>query len=50
MIKRDEVKAILNAHRLQLQALGVQSRNLFGSVGRDRATPESDVDLLVEFS
>jgi len=30
--------------------LGVRSLALFGSVARDQAGPDSDVDLLVEFS
>ena len=49
-MKRDEVLLILAAHREQLKALGVKSLNLFGSVARDEARPDSDVDFLVEFS
>ena len=37
------------AHREQLQKLGVKSLSLFGSVARDEADADSDVDLLVEF-
>ncbi len=48
-MKRDEVLAILAAHRAQLQELGVKSLELFGSVARDEARPDSDVDFLVEF-
>jgi len=48
-MKRDEVLAILEAHREQLQKLGVKSLSLFGSVARDEADADSDVDLLVEF-
>ena len=48
-MKRDEVLAILAAHREQLQALGVKSLELFGSVARNEARPDSDVDFLVEF-
>jgi hypothetical protein len=33
-----------------LQRLGVKSLRLFGSVRRDGAEAESDVDLLVEFA
>lgn len=33
----------------QLSALGVKRIGLFGSFVRDGATPDSDVDLLVEF-
>lgn len=49
-MKRDEVLAILSNHRDQLTALGVKSLNLFGSVARDEAGPDSDVDFLVEFN
>lgn len=49
-MKRDEVLAILAAHRKKLQELGVKSLNLFGSVARDEAHPDSDVDFLVEFN
>ena len=46
-MKRAEVLAILAAHREKLQELGVKSLNLFGSVARDEARPDSDVDFLV---
>ena len=49
-MKRDRVLAIVNAHQAELQALGVKSLELFGSVARDEALPNSDVDFLVEFS
>ncbi|TRU83627.1 MAG: hypothetical protein EWV54_19670, partial [Microcystis novacekii Mn_MB_F_20050700_S1D] len=49
-MKRDEVLAILAAHREQLQTLGVKSLSLFGSVARDEAHSDSDVDFLVEFN
>ncbi|MEQ9483498.1 nucleotidyltransferase family protein [Coleofasciculus sp. F4-SAH-05] len=49
-MKRDEVLAILAAHREQLQDMGVKSLNLFGSVARDEADANSDVDFLVEFN
>ncbi len=48
-IKRDEVLAIIAAHREELRAMGVKSLDLFGSVARDEATSDSDVDFLVEF-
>ena len=48
-MKRDEVLAIVAAHRQQLQAMGVKSLELFGSVARDEAGPDSDVDFLVDF-
>ena len=49
-MKRDEVLAIIAAHREQLQVLGVKSLSLFGSVARNEARHDSDVDLLVEFN
>ncbi len=49
-MKKEEVLEIIHAHQTQLQELGVKSLNLFGSVAREQAKPESDVDFLVEFS
>ncbi len=49
IMKRDEVLAIVATHREQLQKMGVKSLQLFGSVARDEAGPDSDVDFLVEF-
>lgn len=48
-MKRDEVLSILAVHQEELKKLGVQSLDLFGSVARDEAGPDSDVDFLVEF-
>lgn len=48
-MERDRVLLILASHREALQKLGVKSLELFGSVARNEATPESDVDFLVEF-
>ena len=49
-MKRDQVLAIANAHQTELQDLGVKSLELFGSVARDKASSDSDVDFLVEFA
>ncbi|HLM71340.1 MAG TPA: nucleotidyltransferase family protein [Polyangiaceae bacterium] len=49
-MRRDEVLAILQAHREDLRRLGVKSLSLFGSMARDEARPDSDIDLLVEFA
>jgi uncharacterized protein len=46
---RDEVIELLRAHRAEIDAFGVKSLALFGSVARDEARPDSDVDVLVEF-
>ena len=47
---REDVLHVLRLHRADLRRLGVKSLRLFGSVGRDGAEAESDVDLLVEFA
>jgi len=49
-MKRDEVLSLVAAHRKELERLGVKTLNLFGSVARDEARLDSDVDFLVEFS
>ena len=49
-MKRTEVLRILHEKRSELaEKYGVKSLALFGSVARDEARPDSDVDLLVEF-
>jgi len=48
-LTRDQVAERLGAHAQELRSLGVRSLDLFGSVARGDARPESDVDLLVEF-
>jgi predicted nucleotidyltransferase len=48
-MQRDEVLVILNCHRENLEEFGVKSLAVFGSVARNEARPDSDVDLLVEF-
>jgi len=48
-MRRDEVIELLRAHRAEIDAFGVKSLALFGSVARDEARPDSDVDVLVEF-
>lgn len=47
-LQREEVLAILAAHQEELRRLGVKSLALFGSVARNEARPDSDVDLLIE--
>lgn len=48
-MRRDEALALLAAHRADIRAFGVRRLALFGSVARDEADGESDIDLLVEF-
>jgi hypothetical protein len=49
-MNRKQVIALTQAHRNNLEALGVKTLELFGSVARDKAGPESDIDFLVEFT
>ena len=49
-MRRRQALKILASHEEALSRLGVGSLALFGSVARDEAAPESDVDLMVEFS
>jgi uncharacterized protein len=49
-MKRDEVITILNQYEQHLKSFGFKSLAIFGSVARDEAHPESDIDILVEFS
>ena len=47
--RRDEVLGFLAAHRQELgERFGVRSLALFGSMARNEAGPDSDVDILVE--
>ena len=48
-MQRDEILHLFREHRTELEQLGVKSLALFGSVARDEAQEDSDVDILVEF-
>ena len=48
--RRADVINVLQEHRDELARMGVASLTLFGSVARDEAGSESDVDLLVELN
>ena len=48
-MRRDDVLRLLREHRAEIDAFGVKSLALFGSVARDEARPDSDVDIFVEF-
>ncbi|MGH2457831.1 MAG: nucleotidyltransferase family protein, partial [Chloroflexota bacterium] len=49
LMRRRDVLRILSEHRARIDAFGVGSIAIFGSVARDEAATESDVDVLVEF-
>ena len=42
--------ALIEAHAQELHKLGARRIGVFGSFARNQATPESDVDVYVEFS
>ena len=46
----EALRPIITAHRDELSALGVESLMVFGSVARHEEKPDSDIDMLVEFS
>jgi predicted nucleotidyltransferase len=47
-MKRDDALRLLRERRTQLEGLGVGQLFLYGSVARNQAREDSDVDLLVE--
>jgi uncharacterized protein len=49
-MRRDDILQILRTHKVGLEQFGVASLAVFGSVARDQAGPDSDVDILVEFT
>ena len=48
-ISKQYVLKAIHANQGHLQELAVKALFLFGSVARDEATSESDIDFLVEF-
>jgi len=48
MTRREALRRLTRS-RDKLREHGVRHISLFGSTSRDQATPQSDVDLLVEF-
>lgn len=49
MMNQETVISTLKEHLETLHNLGVKSLELFGSVARNEARPDSDLDFLVEF-
>ncbi len=49
MINRELVLKTLHGKFSELQKFGVKSIAIFGSVARNEAGPESDLDILVDF-
>jgi uncharacterized protein len=46
----EEALRTLQAHQNEWKSFGADSLAIFGSVARNEAGPESDVDILVEFA
>jgi uncharacterized protein len=49
ILTRDDVFQLIGEAESRIRGLGVRRLALFGSVLRDEARPDSDVDLLVQF-
>jgi hypothetical protein len=45
----ETIRRAVTERKAELDRLGVASLAVFGSVARDEAGPESDIDMLVEF-
>ena len=48
-MRRDEAIGLLKAHEAELKQLGLLHLYLFGSVARDEARSDSDVDLFFDY-
>jgi predicted nucleotidyltransferase len=48
-LSRDRVIQLIRAHRADIDRFGVRTIDLFGSVARNEARAESDLDVLVDF-
>lgn len=48
-MERDKVLALLKSRKRQLKKFGIHSVSIFGSLARDEAKRNSDVDILVDF-
>ena len=46
---KKEIEKKLASHRDELRKMGVVSLAVFGSAARGESTPQSDIDLLVDF-
>ena len=48
-MERDQILSTLRRHSADLKGLGVSRLYLFGSVAKNEARPDSDVDLFFDF-
>lgn len=49
-MRRDAALRLLAEHRDELSGMGVGALSLFGSVARDEAGSDSDIDLLIDLN
>ncbi len=49
-MRRETVLKLLREHRAEVERFGVSRLAVFGSVARDEAREDSDIDELVEFA
>jgi uncharacterized protein len=49
-MNKQEALQILARNKMRLKEFHVSSLSLFGSIVRDEAGPDSDIDILVEFN
>ena len=47
---RKEILSVFSNHMEEMAEFGVQGLMLFGSAAKDTLTPQSDVDVVVEFA
>lgn len=50
MLTKDKILQIIQLHANELDAYGVKQVGVFGSFGRAKQGPASDIDILVEFN
>jgi uncharacterized protein len=50
MPDRKTIFALINNHQTELRQRGVGSLAVFGSIARGQASPNSDIDILVDFN
>jgi predicted nucleotidyltransferase len=49
-MNKHEAIEVLRRHQGDLRARGVQHAALFGSLARDEADPQSDIDIMIELA
>lgn len=48
MTMLEEIFNLIEKHQLEIKKFGVQKLGIFGSIARGDASPDSDIDFLVE--